>query len=55
MPKKWQQLLNMRKLTEKQLRDCKYLIKNWYRIKEICKRYWVSSGYLYYYWIRKNG
>ena len=55
MPKKWHKLLNMRKLTEKQIIYCKYLVKNKYKIKDICSRYWVSPGYLYYYWIRKKG
>jgi len=54
MPKKWSVLLNMRKLTERQLNRCKILVDRWERIKEICYEYWVSSGYLYYHWIRKH-
>lgn len=53
MPKKWQQLLNMRKLRNKDLEYCKDLLKQWYKIKTICRMFNVSNGYLYYYWIRK--
>jgi len=54
MPRKWQKLMNMRKLTTKQLDRAKKLICEWERIKEVAQSYWVTYWYFYYYWIRKK-
>jgi len=50
MPKKWQELIEMRKLTPKQLERAKKLISEWETIKEIARLYWVTPWYFHYYW-----
>ncbi len=53
MPKKWQKLLNMRKLSEKDLILADKMLKEWYNIKSLAEFFKVSAWYFYYHWFRK--
>ena len=53
MVPKWTKIKSMQKLSDKDIEYCKELIKSWYKIKEVCKMYRVSFGYLYYHWVRR--